>query len=162
MYDVFLTTPCLTLPNLSFFVGQHALLAHPDFAQGCLQLPPRNFLGLDLERSLALTLLHQLSGAGAMGAVAPTRYRQPRISIEAATPLAVEAITALQKRYFPADTFEPVTFRQQAATTWIFAAPCLRLIVEGYAPGRLCVAIDKLDGYVWQDEDLMREVLEPF
>jgi hypothetical protein len=161
MYDVFLVTPCLALPNLKNLEKQSSLLGHPAFAEGCLHIRQRSFLGLDLEREFALTLLHQLMTAGAIGSVAPSRYRQPLLSVEAAIPLAKAAVADLQTRYFPTDIFEPVTFREQEATAWIFAAPCPRLVMEGYIPGRLSVAIDKLDGHVWNDEDLLHEVLDP-
>jgi hypothetical protein len=140
MYDVFLSTPCLTLPDLRSLETQNPLLAHPAFAQGCLHLRPGCFLGLNLDQLVANALLHLYPRLAPL----PPSLQLPTAPLVSPSP----TLPRLQKRHFPDDIFEPVTFRQERATTWLFAAPCPRLVIEGYAPGTLSVAIDKLDGHV--------------
>ena len=148
MYDVYLLSSCsqpIDTANL------------PREIKPLLNLTDKNsqpgFLGLDLSANLAAELLERLNLAGGNGFVILSAYREPKVTIEMAYPLAENAIIQKQKNHFPNFEFESVKFFSEGAMWWEFGADSEEMIEQGHIPGGIRLRIDKLDGHVWTLEE---------
>ncbi len=159
LYDIYLSWRCQILPDLEDLVETVPALADPALQARMLdRTKAPGFLGLDLPADGALSLLHRLRSlkVSSRGYLLPSAYRQPRITIEQATPIAEQAIEELQVRRFPDHTLGPVHFQWEQSVCWTFGAVSEQLIKEGRIPGALHASVDKLDGHIWKQTDLER------
>lgn len=169
LYDIYLGAGCRASPEISDLAERIPALAdanvvarfqavlrpHPRFPGLNRSEEPPGFLGLDLPQDLARALYQRLAAARARGEVLPSAYRQPRVSQEEARPIAEQAIQHLQAASFSGYAFEPVCFHQEAPRWWSFVAGSEQLQEEGYIPGALFACVDKLDGHVWEDDEML-------
>ncbi len=148
MYDLYLLSSCskpIDTTNLPREIKALPNLAEKNSNSG--------FLGLDLSANLAADLLELLNLAGGNGFVILSAYREPKLTIELAYPLAEKAIIEKQKKHFPNFKFESVKFFSEAAMWWEFGADSEEMIEQGHIPGGIRIRIDKLDGHVWTLEE---------
>lgn len=157
MFDVYLSAGCRTLPDLHEFVQQAPLLEDPRFHEKVLSRHP-GFLGVDLAEQEARRLLALLKSAKARGQVVPSAYRSPKVLISDALPVAERAIAKLHETHFTEYRFEPVHFWSEGPRWWIFLAGSEQLQKEGVSPGALFAYVDKLDGHIWQEDEMSRAV----
>ena len=154
MFDIYLYEGCWTTsPNLDDLVEQIPALNNPDLRARTEKWRPGGFLGLDLPESMARTLLDRLLGAKARGQMVPSAYREPKVSVEAAQPIAEQAIAQLRETRYSMCTLGPVRYLRETPWWWTFAADCKEWQEQGYIPGAVFASIDKLDGHVWQPEE---------
>lgn len=155
-YDVVLVNGCTRTPDLDEIVELVPALTDLDVQTrmlGWRQHWP-DFLGLDLPEDVALLVYACLKQAGAHGGLALAAYREPRITVEQALPIAAQAIAERQSRYSGL-TFSPVRFSPPhgGAECWAFCADCEQWQQEGMIPGAIFASIDKLDGHVCTSEE---------
>lgn len=156
VYDLYLGRGCDSSPALADLEAQIPMVGYAAFQQWITtrQSAHLGFLQLDLPQSLGTMLLQRLQGAGARGKIINAAYRRPHISREHAWPLAEREIARLQAQYYPSYTFGPVIFYYGHPMTWTFTASSQQLIDEGFIPGALFADVDKLDGHIWQEEEI--------
>ncbi len=136
-----------TIPILADLSFQHRLTA----SEG--QVP--GWLDLELERSLAQTLLKRLRTRQATGMMALTAYHHPpRITLKQAIQIArpfLAELAAWHHTKLPA-TFETADLAYLSPMCWVIFAYGPR---EGMrVPPRPRVYVDKLDGHVWTDGEM--------
>lgn len=153
-YDLYLSSGCRTFPYLSDLAVSATVLLDLDLNKliESEQFIP-GFLGLELPTNIAACFLERLKEAGGGGTIVPSAYRQPRVSIEMAYPIALQAIIQKQNTPFPPDAFEVVKFWEEGAMWWEFKGISEELIKQGYIPGCACIRVDKLDGHIWTWEE---------
>jgi hypothetical protein len=100
LYDLYLSSGCRTYPYLSDLAVSVNVLLDLDLNKliQSEQFIP-GFLGLELPTNTAACFLERLKEAGGGGTIVPSAYRQPRVSIEMAYPIAFQAI--IQKQNTP-------------------------------------------------------------
>jgi hypothetical protein len=152
MYDIYLLTGVHTLPPLEDLTGSVPAFKAPEalvrFEERIQQRTP-HFLQLDLDAQSAIKVFQYLRTGKAPGCILPAAYRQPRVSLEMATPLAEAEITELKAAHYPEQPAVPVRFTREEPVCWTFNATYGR-------NARLYARIDKLDGHIWQQEDIGR------
>lgn len=154
MYDIYLSMGGRALPDLNDLMRAVPALAEPQMQQKIVQRSPKpGFLGLDLTSDQAKTLMQRLKAQKAVGYPVPSAYRQPKITIEQATPIATQAIEQLHKAHIPEHTLGPVLLRKDEPACWTFGAVSEEWVKEGRIPGVLFASVDKLDGHVWKAEE---------
>ena len=157
MYDIYLSMGCRILPDFKDLLQEASILTDPAVITQILQRSPGpGFLGLDLNRQVAGTLLQLLKSTKASGYIVDAAYRKPSITIEQATAIAEHAITELQATRFSDTTFNPIHFEREQPVCWTFCAVSEQWVKKGLIPGALYVSVDKLDGHVWQPEEFDR------
>ena len=52
--------------------------------------------------------------------------------------------------------FDELFLRREEPSFWTFGMASPQLMDEGFAPGAIFVSVDKLDGHVWNDEEVTR------
>lgn len=52
--------------------------------------------------------------------------------------------------------FEPIKFRNETDSFWVFYAASPELQAEGCAPGAVFFTIDKIDGHLWNENEMER------
>lgn len=112
------------------------------------------FLRLDLEREHAETLLRCLQTTGARGSVIKAVYRQPKIVLSEAQLLAEKALQPLQATYYPTYQFESPVLYMEYPMYWTFISVSEQLMQEGHIPGGILVDVDKIDGHIWQEDEV--------
>ncbi|GHO48679.1 hypothetical protein [Ktedonospora formicarum] len=147
MYDLYLLLECQTVPDVQDLVQQVPALSDPSLQLKMFQRASRpGFLGLDLSEEMAKTLLQRLTYAGALAQRHPSAYRHPLLTLEQATIIAEQVIGELQKKENFHQSIGPVRLAADQAVCWSFKA---------FSKQRtIFVNIDKLDGHLWQDEEL--------
>ena len=51
-------------------------------------------------------------------------------------------------------SFNPLRFRNETGSFWVFYAASPELQEQGYAPGAVFLTIDKTDGHLWSDGEI--------
>jgi hypothetical protein len=157
LYDIYLTMGCRALPTVSDLIDAAPSISDPLVQQKMLQRSPRpGFLGLDLPRDLAATLMQRLTSQRAVGYPVPSAYRQPQITQEQALPIATRAIEHRHMTHIPEHTLGPVLLREEKPVCWTFSAASQEWTKAGRIPGALFANVDKLDGHLWGDEDFQQ------
>ena len=159
MYDIFLYSGCQELPDFSRAGGSIPNLFEGGRRNLVLEKRP-GFLGLDLSQEAAFVVLRLLQSKWARGVVAPSQYRNPKITEEEAERIATVFLARKQAEEFPGVRFEPVGFCYETAMWWTFGASSPEWTQAGFSPGALYASVDKLDGHIWQPEDMERFGLE--
>ena len=149
MYDIYLFSSSLRTPELSNLTAKEIL---PQMVRS-LQERQQGFLGLNLSGDTAAELLEQLTLAGGRGLVASAAYRQPKVTLEMAKPIAEKAIADQQKRHSPNYTYGPVQLLSEGAFWWKFGAVSPDLVERGYIPATLYALVDKVDGHLWTTQE---------
>jgi hypothetical protein len=147
--DIYLIAGCKQSPKggaLSSGASQSALLTR-------LFEERPGFLGMSLNAKDAAAALAQLKESGARGMVVAADYRHGGLKMEDALPLAEAHLARQITQHFPHVPFEAIRFVREEALWWTFCRPSEALIEQGYVPGALYAAIDKLDGHVWDDNE---------
>lgn len=154
-YDVYLTFGCETPPDLSGLDGQIAALNDAALRARLLRRSPGpGFLGLGADQATARALLARLRAAGAHGEVIDAAYRQPRLTRDAARAIAERALPPHAAASFPGYPFNPVTLRREEPRWYLFSMISPRLVSEFHVPGGVLAYIDKLDGHVWNNDEI--------
>jgi hypothetical protein len=153
MYDIHLSSACHTLPDLSDLAGKYPILMDAAFQARLLERVPK-FLGLDMPKEDAIALWKRLESTWGRGMFVLSAYRNPKVTVEEAFPIAERAIARLQAEHCPNVEFNPVRFLSEDAMWWVFKASSEELIEQGFIPGALFALVDKLDGHVWQPNEL--------
>lgn len=153
MNDIYLFYGCPELPDLSDLASNFPELTDVAVRDRMTKRSP-GFLGLDLPADVAATVLQRVQTTQARGLVVSAEYRQPKISIEIALPIAERAISQLRAKHAPGIAFSPVQYTRKHAMWWTFSAASDELIEQGYIPGALFASVDKLDGHIWQPEEM--------
>lgn len=157
MFDVYLYEGGRTAPpDLDDLAEQIPALKEPDLRSRMEKWRPGGFLGLDLPETTARVLLDRLEQAKARGHIVPSDYRKPKITVEAAQPIAERAMAELHATRYPTCTLGTTHYLRESPWWWTFAADCKELQEAGYIPGALFASIDKLDGHIWQPEEIER------
>lgn len=107
------------------------------------------FMGLNLPADLAAEILERIEIAGGHGLVIPIAYRQPKVTMEMAYPIAEQEIVRKQSLLFPNYKFEATKFSREDVMWWDFRALSPELIKTGHIPGGVIARVDKLDGHIW-------------
>lgn len=152
-YDLWLTSGCDNPPDLRGLTDAMPTLQGPGLVQAVQGWHP-HFLGLDLGRTTAAALLERLRNVGARGVFVPSIYRRPTLSEEQARSIAETHITDTLNRNYPAHTLEPVHLLREHAMWWTFGASVVEWVQQARIPGSLFAVVDKLDGHVWQTDEL--------
>lgn len=155
MYDIYLSSGCSRLIDVSHQAAEAPVLADSALHARILGQTKPGFLGLNLPANTAAELLEELLLAGGQGLVVPSAYRQPKVTLEMAYPIAKQAIAQKQETHSNYK-FEPVKFLREAAMWWEFAAISEELIQQSHIPGAIHVCVDKLDGHVWTPQEQVR------
>ena len=154
LYDVYLSQKPYYEPN-----WERVLAIVPPTQQADLRrhvtgrFEPR-YLGLDLAQQAAEEVLELLRAAKAHGESVPVVYREAKVSPQDALPRAEAEIQRRQVKYFPGYAFEPVLLVRDDPRWWTFAAGSPQLQNEGLIPGAVFAHVDKLDGHLWQDDEI--------
>ncbi len=151
--DIYLIAGCKQSPKFS---GNNPALfggaSDPALLSRLLAERP-GFLGVNLTAHDAAAALLRLKESGARGMIVAADYRKGGLKMEDALPIAEDHLAAQVARHYPAVPFEGVRFVREEALWWTFSRPSEALIAQGYVPGALFAAIDKLDGHVWSEEE---------
>lgn len=158
-YDIFLVRHTRTIPDLERLVATIPSLQDSGFLQRITQ-QNMTLLPMDLPEKGALELLRSLEEEGALGSLLASAYRQPKITLEQAAPIAEQAIVARQAKQRPDDTLGPVRFFREEPCCWTFGASSAQLIREECIPGMVFASVDKLDGHIWKEEEFTRFLAE--
>ncbi|HTK05721.1 MAG TPA: hypothetical protein VL485_01010 [Ktedonobacteraceae bacterium] len=159
MYDVYLKATLLQAPEISDLVQAVPSLIDPALqrrivSRSCVP----GALGLELSKEMARRLLERFIAAGSEGYYFPASYHHPPLSSEEALSIATDAIEKEHSMYDPTDTIGPVFFHDDYPCYWEFGAHSERMTKEGRVPNGHFVLVDKLDGHLWQNEELTRLV----
>jgi hypothetical protein len=151
--DIYLIAGCKQSPKVSgsatpLFGGA----SDPAMLSRLLAERP-GFLGVNLNAHDAADALLRLKQSGARGMVVAAGYRTGGLRMEDALPIAEDYLAALVAQRYPAVPFEGIRFVREEALWWTFARSSEALIGQGYVPGALFAAIDKLDGHVWTEDE---------
>lgn len=153
--DLYLTRGCATPPQLGELAAQVPALADPALRARLIQSAAApGFLGLNLPDPLARALLARLAQSGAAGQVVPAAYRLPRVSQQAAQAIAARDLPPRAAAAFPGYSFNPVRYWREGPRWWIFGIISDALVDQGYVPGGIIAYVDKLDGHIWQQDEL--------
>lgn len=155
MFDIFLWTGAKSLPDLSEFALDNDLKSIISAnSKRALEGHPR-FLGLDLPLEIATDLLRRLESQKGRGLVVEAKYREPKISKEAAFLIAERHLLEIHQT-IPNVTFDPVVFRRDDIMVWQFCSVSPEWIEQGRIPGALIASVDKIDGRIWDADDFGR------
>lgn len=110
-------------------------------------------MGLNLPADLAAELKERIEIAGGHGLVVPIAYRQPKVTVEMAYPIAEQEIACKIALHFPNYKFEPPKFFREDVMWWEFRAISQELIQTGHIPGSTIARVDKLDGHIWKSAE---------
>ena len=158
MYDIYLSTGCRSLPDLNNFAKQIPAVLEDKFLVRLMMAAP-GFLGFDLPIETAKSLMRWLrdSKARALGCIVPTKYRtqHPRFTVEMAFPIAEQALKQEQLKHPGVEFDSEVHFSSEDLMGFIFGVGAEAWRQKGMTPAGLMVAVDKLDGHVWQDEEFI-------
>lgn len=157
-FDIYLYQRCLRPPDLHDLVDQISAARDPLLLARLQERRPSAFLGLDLPEEAAHALRRRIKQCGARAHVAPSAYREPKVSIEEARAIAERAIAQRRESRYPTYTFGEVTYGGEGPWWWIFGAGSEQLQAEGWIPGAIIEYVDKLDGHLWQNEEMERMV----
>ncbi len=154
-YDVYLLAGATALPDLGDLVFRFPLLGTASTQRLLLQRTEMpGYLGLDLPFTDAVALLARLRTQGAAGQVAPSAYRQPRISVDDALLLAQPVLMQREAGRFARYQFGPVMVWREDVRWWVIGAVSEQLLNEGHIPGGVSTAVDKIDGHIWTLDDM--------
>lgn len=147
MYDISLLMGCQISPDLEDLREHVPAFADPALLARIEQRSSApDFLGLNLPENVAVELLQRLLAAGALGQRVLSAYRQPSMTVEQAAIIAEQAIAKQQRIQFPHQSFSPVHLASEQPMYWSFKALSPRHV--------LFAMVDKLDGHLWQQEDI--------
>jgi hypothetical protein len=155
-YDIYLTTVCLTSPDIGDLREAIPALNGHDLQTKLMPYPPPQekhppkpgFLGLNLAETLARELFARLAAAGAHGEVLLAAYREPQITQEQASEIAEQE----RLHRYPPDDYEPVRlWLSHDPRWWIFTAYTKKFrerktVVIG--SGGPLIYVDKVDGHL--------------
>jgi hypothetical protein len=159
MYDVYLKATLLKAPEVSDLVQAIPLLMDPSVQRRMWsQSGVPEGLRLELPKDLARVLLERFVAADCEGYYFPVAYHHPRLSSEDVLSIAVDAIEKEHVAYDPTDTIGPAFFYGNYPCYWEYGAISARMTRERCIPNGHFILVDKLDGHLWQDEDLRRLV----
>lgn len=140
-FDVYVYEPCE--------VASEGVDLSPELRERLSQVK-EDFLHLDFPTKEEAAVLARLIVAhGGEARVIDAAYREPRITLEQAWPLAEQELEALKAVCEPAE-YDPLEFHNEDPMRWIFCAVSPELMARGKIPGALFPAIDKVDGHAWQ------------
>ena len=107
----------------------------------------RGFLGLDLLRPEVATIRKWFKEHHASVLLVPVAYRQPRVTVEEAYPIAEQFLRQKQSRRYSTLTWGPIVRAAHAgeACAWAFFSGSHELQRQGYVPGGLFACVDKLE-----------------
>jgi hypothetical protein len=149
LYDIYVAPTPHTLSSRDDLTGYIHLLTPA--ATTRLFSKKSGFLGLNLHVESAVELYKRLHALGVWGDVVPVKYRQPKITVQAARRLAEKAIKNKCALNFPNITFEPVEFDFEGAMTYDFSAGSEELHQLGlWEPDAVFASVDKVDGHIWE------------
>ena len=154
MYDIHLSSGCHKQPDLTTLAAIIPMVAIPALQTDLQQLAP-GFLGLNLSGDTAVELLEELTLTGGRGLVVPADYRQPNVTFEMAKAIASEALQKEQETRFPTVTFEALQYVSEDAMWWKFGAGSPEWIERALSAGAFYILVDKLDGHVWTEQELV-------
>jgi len=149
LYDIYVSPTPHTLSSIDDLTGYIHLLTQA--ATTRLFSKQSGFLGLNLHVEKAVELFKRLHDLGIWGDVAPIKYRQPKITVQAAHRLAEKAIKNECALNFPNITFRPVEFYFERSMTYSFCAGSEELHQLGlWEPDAVFATVDKVDGHIWE------------
>jgi len=155
LFDIRLSKGCKTAPDLGDLPDLIPELADKRFYATLFDKNP-GFLSLNIPEELARKLVRRLLTARAQAGIIPVRYRdrEPIYTVEMAYPIAEKALKELQAKY-PDITFGPIKFspHHSGRVTLGFLSAGKEWVESGLIPGALIVAVDRLDGHIWSEED---------
>jgi len=158
MYDLWLTKGCNTLPNLQGFIKENPGIITSAIIAKSSEYSP-GFLGLDLDKAVAISLLHRLKTGKARGMFVLSDYRTPKYTVEDVFNIAKNYIIKYKAQHYPKYTLGETQFLREHAMWWTFSANVLELVKQGMVPGAIFANVDKLDGHVWEPGNI-EHVLE--
>lgn len=158
MYDLWLTKGCSILPDLQDFIKENPGVITPSISENFLEHSP-GFLGLNLTKSVAVSLLRGLQTGKGRGMFVLSDYRTPKYMAEDVLYIAKDHIIKYTKKRYPEYTLGEIRFLYEHAMWWTFGANILELVNRGVVPGAIFACIDKLDRHIWEP-GTMEHVLE--
>lgn len=176
-YDLYLQTVCRAHPDLDDLLEVIPRLATADVQsklkpvpfppKGVLRRhPPRpGFLGLSLPQAQAHELSRRLAIVRAQGEILPVAYRSPKVTRQQAQQIAERELYRVCQRDYPGYTFEPVRPWKEEVRTWVFYTASKQMQEEqgvGFGTGGPMVSVDKVDGHIWQNEEIQERGKEVF
>lgn len=159
MFDIYLVRGCNSLPEMEDLFDLIPALATSKVQENLLKDSP-GFLGFDLPLEAARRLIKRLKYAGteAGGQIIPSKYRdnQPNYTIETAYPIAEETLKKIQSSYSDI-SFGPITYVPGSSGLMYitFVSIATEWTEEGLVPDGIFVSVDKLDGHIWSDEEML-------
>jgi hypothetical protein len=159
MYDIYIYQAGKTLPEMNDLIDSFPELANQKTQLHTLH-DSRKFLGLNLPFDIAKNLTRRLhTEAKASCQIIPTRYRdnEPKFTIETAYPIAEKALRELQTTKYPEIHFYPIIYTPgHSGIMYItFASGGKEWQDEGLIPGAIFASVDRLDGHLWTDEEMI-------
>jgi hypothetical protein len=112
------------------------------------------FLDLNIPLVKAKHLLASITRCRARGLVILADYRSPKLSLEEALKIAKDFIAGYKNRAIPKYTVLETDFLREHAMWWTFGASVVEFVDANKIPSALLVSIDKLDGHIWQSEEM--------
>jgi hypothetical protein len=155
MYDIYLQSGIISRPNLSDLSVDTLNQITQDIKVRLSEQSP-GFLGFNLAAADALMLFDRLTSTGARGLVLPSSYRQSKVTIDMARSIAEQAILQKQAEKCPNVNIDVPQFLPAHSTPmwWTFGSKVEEWIQQGLAPGMIFASVDKIDGHIWEADDM--------
>ncbi|WP_017327082.1 hypothetical protein [Synechococcus sp. PCC 7336] len=121
-----------------------------------LQCKPENipcFLELNMPAEAVADIEEMISLGGGKGIIVKSDYRSPKLSLSEVFSIANIHLNRQAKKNFPSYSFRAIQCIRSEPMYWLFGSFSEQLIHEGHNPGGVTVAIDKLDGHIWTEEE---------
>lgn len=139
LYDLYIANPPRDLQSRETTSAQHRIFLS------------RGVRELGLALSEAQALLRDARACGANAYLVPTVYRHAPVSLDQARAAAETAYTRLIAQGRRLGPLEP---GYDDRLWWVFCADDIEAIEQDRYPGRVHIAIDKLDGHMRTKEEL--------
>jgi hypothetical protein len=152
VYDLFLYEGCRSRPDLSELADTLPILRTEAFLERVTS-PFPGFLELSLEKEVVLQLARALKSSGKLGLYLLEGYRTPTIS-EAFALEVGERERAKLIAESPELTFYPPRVNPRKLIWWEVTIGCKEWSDAGVLPGAIILWVDKLDGHVWDDQEM--------
>jgi hypothetical protein len=151
LFDIYLPYPHSAIPLTVF----SDLITDEDIKKVNAQTISKKacFLELNLSLEVASTFYKRLRNYTIMVEIVPSEYRQPKITIEMARPIANKAIKAKYARLFPNfHHYERAEFYCDEPMFYTFSSQSDEFHAIGrFEPDALFALVDKVDGHVWAE-----------
>lgn len=165
-YDLVFSRMCLTQPDVQKLLQDLPQLADSPMRahlvpngsmteEEVLHFRDFPFLEVALSYEEAKKLALRLQEAGAYVNYIPVAYREISVPLPEAQIRAEQLIREIHEKVVPQDTLGPVQLEKWLwRPYWTFSASSPELIARGNVPGPIFALIDKVDGHIWERDEM--------